>query len=214
MSETIVDHICQCRHCTPDLFPSGPPVNPGHFAVRFGHTGGRLQPFLNDVPEMKATEILCGSPGFVYVFTAPVHRCSCGEGVCEEVKIGETRVEGELLMPFKASSSCSVPGCPGRAAHRGRCPEHAEQLSRTHEIERGTSTDRGYGSTWRKRRDAYLREHPFCVDCWKLGREQYATEVDHIVPKSQGGADEESNYQPLCHEHHSAKTMREINRRR
>jgi 5-methylcytosine-specific restriction endonuclease McrA len=35
-------------------------------------------------------------------------------------------------------------------------------------------------------------------------------EVDHIVPKKQGGTDDESNLQSLCKPHHSAKTAREV----
>lgn len=80
------------------------------------------------------------------------------------------------------------------------------------EAERGTSTDRGYGAEWRKVRDAYLRENPYCVQCWAMGREVQAQDVDHVVPKRLGGADDPSNYQSLCESHHSAKTMREINR--
>jgi hypothetical protein len=41
-----------------------------------------------------------------------------------------------------------------------------------------------------------------------------ATEVDHVIPRQEGGTDDRSNLQPLCHDHHSAKTMREANARR
>lgn len=34
-------------------------------------------------------------------------------------------------------------------------------------------------------------------------------EVDHILPKSQGGTDDRMNLQGLCRHCHSAKTMRE-----
>jgi 5-methylcytosine-specific restriction protein A len=118
------------------------------------------------------------------------------------------------VSPLKAPTSCSVPGCPERAAQRGRCFKHAAHTQQQYEQARGTSTERGYGSAWRKVRGAYLLAYPFCVDCYKLGRMQYAEHVDHIVPKSQGGADDESNWQSLCASHHSAKTMREINRMR
>jgi len=36
-----------------------------------------------------------------------------------------------------------------------------------------------------------------------------ADEVDHVVPISTGGEDEESNYQALCKTHHSRKTFME-----
>ena len=118
------------------------------------------------------------------------------------------------MSPQMPRSACSTPGCPGRAVLRGRCVTHAEQVSRLIEQERGTSTERGYGAAWRKKRNEYLLENPFCVQCWALGREQYAEEVDHIIPKRLGGADDESNEQALCKQHHSMKTMKELNRAR
>lgn len=54
-----------------------------------------------------------------------------------------------------------------------------------------------------------LRSNPLCVLCLAEGRTTVATDVDHIVPRRQGGSDEESNLQPLCHSHHSQKTGRE-----
>jgi 5-methylcytosine-specific restriction endonuclease McrA len=33
-----------------------------------------------------------------------------------------------------------------------------------------------------------------------------ASDVDHIVPREEGGADDLANLQSLCHSHHSAKT--------
>jgi 5-methylcytosine-specific restriction protein A len=37
-----------------------------------------------------------------------------------------------------------------------------------------------------------------------------ATDVDHVLRKAAGGADDDSNLQSLCHSHHSAKTAREV----
>lgn len=54
-----------------------------------------------------------------------------------------------------------------------------------------------------------LRSDPLCVLCLAEGRTTLATDVDHIVPRRQGGSDEASNLQPLCHSHHSQKTGRE-----
>lgn len=36
-----------------------------------------------------------------------------------------------------------------------------------------------------------------------------ATDVDHIVPREQGGSDQWSNLQALCHSCHSKKTATE-----
>ena len=41
------------------------------------------------------------------------------------------------------------------------------------------------------------------LDCGEL-----ATNVDHIIPRRDGGADESNNFQALCHSHHSQKTAR------
>ena len=43
-----------------------------------------------------------------------------------------------------------------------------------------------------------------CQQCGHFGKE-----VDHIVPKVEGGSDRADNLQTLCHECHSRKTMRE-----
>ena len=45
-----------------------------------------------------------------------------------------------------------------------------------------------------------------CQPCLKSGRPTQATAVDHIVPKSQGGGDEDSNLQAICKPCHDAKT--------
>jgi 5-methylcytosine-specific restriction protein A len=51
-----------------------------------------------------------------------------------------------------------------------------------------------------------LRRFPWCVVCQAEGKTTRATDVDHIVPRRQGGTDDQSNLMPLCHSHHSQKT--------
>lgn len=75
---------------------------------------------------------------------------------------------------------------------------------------RDDSTPRQRGGAWTKRRAAYLRTHPLCVHCERVGMVTPADEVDHVVPLCEGGADNESNYQPLCVSCHKAKTAKEI----
>ena len=62
------------------------------------------------------------------------------------------------------------------------------------------STARGYGYKWQKARERFLREHPLCCYCERIGRVTPATIVDHIIPHE--GDDSlmwnESNWQPLC----------------
>jgi len=70
---------------------------------------------------------------------------------------------------------------------------------------RPSATRRGYGETWRRFRRWYLKLHPVCAHC---GRG--ASEVDHIVPLSEGGAHlDPGNSQALCKGCHSRKTRAE-----
>lgn len=74
---------------------------------------------------------------------------------------------------------------------------------------RASASQRGYGSEWRIIRAEHLLMEPYCAD----GCGERATEVDHIVPRRQGGTDDHDNLQSLTKAHHSAKTMRESVRR-
>ena len=73
---------------------------------------------------------------------------------------------------------------------------------------RGGADARGYDSRWRKARKLFLERNPLCVECRKEGRLTPATVVDHIIPH-RGDRKlfwDESNWQPLCKEHHDRKT--------
>ena len=107
-------------------------------------------------------------------------------------------------MPSKPFRPCRVAGCPSPAVIAGRCRKHARDIRREYDKDRPNAAQRGYDRAWRGIRASYLREHPYCSEC-----NAPATDVDHIVPREQGGSDEWANLQALCHRHHSAKTMRE-----
>lgn len=62
------------------------------------------------------------------------------------------------------------------------------------------------GTTLQNRRRRWFQVNPLCVHCEAVGRVKVATELDHKVPLCKGGADDESNFQGLCAEHHKAKT--------
>ena len=80
-------------------------------------------------------------------------------------------------------------------------------------VGRAGATPRTRGGAWMRARAAWLREHPLCVECDRLGFVSIDVEVDHRIPLWEGGADDPSNYQTLCREHHQAKTAREARRR-
>ena len=76
--------------------------------------------------------------------------------------------------------------------------------------ERGTSTERGYGTRWRKLRTiAMRRDHWLCQPCRRAGKVTPATECDHITPKAKGGTDSLNNLQAICAPCHKEKTQAE-----
>ena len=105
-------------------------------------------------------------------------------------------------MPGRASAICKRPGCPFTATQRGYCASHAGAVLPAQP--RPSAASQGYGAKWRALRARYLKLHPMCE--W-AGCAELATDVDHIVPKAQGGPDAWENLQALCHSHHSRKTV-------
>lgn len=93
---------------------------------------------------------------------------------------------------------------PGRVA--------AAPTRRIHSV---AETQRTRGSAWVKiRQRVLLRDRGLCVACRAQGLVTVATEVDHIVPLSEGGGDNESNLQSLCKPCHDAKSAEDGERRR
>ena len=63
---------------------------------------------------------------------------------------------------------------------------------------------------WKRVRQVVLSFEPLCRICMSHGRVTAASEVDHIVPRSEGGdLYDRSNLQPLCQPCHFDKTARE-----
>lgn len=74
----------------------------------------------------------------------------------------------------------------------------------------GNRHARGYGTAWDKLRKVIMaRDKGLCQSCLRTGRPEKASQVDHIVPKSQGGTDEPSNCEAICLPCHKVKTARE-----
>lgn len=103
-------------------------------------------------------------------------------------------------MPYAPPRPCPQPGCPALIRGRERsCPAHAR--------EREKRKPARIGGRKRMRRNQRLaRVNPLCVRCEAKGIVRPVDQWDHIVPLSQGGADDESNLQGLCDDCHREKT--------
>jgi 5-methylcytosine-specific restriction protein A len=79
------------------------------------------------------------------------------------------------------------------------------------ERQRPSAARRGYGSRWRRARQAFLKRNPLCVACRAEGQLEAATVVDHVVPH-RGDTRlfwDRANWQSMCKSCHDAKTARE-----
>ncbi|WP_340004435.1 HNH endonuclease [Paenibacillus sp. FSL K6-0276] len=104
---------------------------------------------------------------------------------------------------------CSRVGC--RNLTRGRyCADHIKEKHQ-YDRYRGTASQRGYDSQWRKVRLGFLRKHPLCVHCLVAGKVVAATVVDHIKPHKGDKVLfwDRANWQALCASCHSIKTVKE-----
>lgn len=116
-------------------------------------------------------------------------------------------------MPTSPLGACSAPRCPGRATHKGKCERHFEEWQQRYEASRPSSTARGYGGYWQKRRLEFLATHPVCCTCGAP-----ATLPDHFPvsvaegkrrgwPERQIHGD--ANLRPMCKTCHDTRTSRD-----
>lgn len=115
-------------------------------------------------------------------------------------------------MPSKPKKPCSFPSCP-KLTNGRFCEEHEKQENKNYEkYRRDPSSKRRYGRAWKRIRDRYVLQHPFCEECQKKGVLTKTEEVHHILPLSRGGNHAESNLMALCKSCHSAITARDGDR--
>lgn len=119
-------------------------------------------------------------------------------------------------MPVAASRPCRHPGC-GQLVRDGSgyCPAHqADRKAGTFaDPRRGSRHERGYGAQWDRDRKRILeRDAGLCQICLGNGQVTLATQVDHIIPKCDGGTDDADNLQAICKPCHQAKTAAESQR--
>jgi 5-methylcytosine-specific restriction protein A len=90
----------------------------------------------------------------------------------------------------------------------------APRLDVSHERDRGTTHERGYGWQWQQLRQIVLNDEPLCRRCSSRNRVSGAVLVDHIVPLLDGGTHDRSNLQSLCFDCHAVKTQADVRARR
>lgn len=114
-------------------------------------------------------------------------------------------------MPKAAPKVCSKAGC-GAVVHDGgtRCAAHPKQHNWEPDSVRGNRHERGYGKEWEEIRAIVLsRDNYLCVPCRTKHIISKAVQVDHKIPKDQGGTDSVNNLQSICDRCHKIKTARE-----
>lgn len=105
-------------------------------------------------------------------------------------------------MPRKPKRPCSYPGCPELTEGRF-CEKHEKEENKRYEkYDRDPAVRRRYGRAWKRIRDKFVSEHPFCEVCYGNGILVETEEVHHKIPLSKGGTHERSNLIALyksCH---------------
>ncbi|MCR5864663.1 HNH endonuclease [Aquincola sp. J276] len=118
-------------------------------------------------------------------------------------------------MPQAAPRPCTQVGCGVLVRDgSGRCAAHKVVAGAFADRRRGSRHERGYGTAWDKQRKRILqRDAGICQACLP-GAVHAGTEVDHRVPKAEGGSDDDANLQTICRAAHQEKTAAEAARGR
>lgn len=98
-----------------------------------------------------------------------------------------------------------------KAAPTHRPMPHLAPVHRVESPDEAYGQGRG-GRPWRRKRDEVLRRDGYlckCDDCVAENRLLIAHEVDHIVPKAEGGTDDPSNLRAINRDCHRAKSAKE-----
>ena len=116
-------------------------------------------------------------------------------------------------MPRRPMKQCAKPACHHRveSVQHVYCKQHRVEANKAYDEQRGSSSSRGYGAKWRRLRKLVLNRDPLC-QCDDPTCNKPSTDVDHIIPKRDGGRDSMDNLQGLAHECHSRKTALEDGR--
>jgi len=103
-------------------------------------------------------------------------------------------------MPIGAMRPCLYPGC-SKLVKSGRCTKHAKAYTKYTNRPNDPALN---NRTWRKLRKLVLARDPICKHCKRVP----SVDVDHIVPRKDGGDNSMSNLQGLCKSCHSKKSAK------
>ena len=120
----------------------------------------------------------------------------------------------EVLMPHKPKKPCAYPGCP-KLTDGQYCAEHKKLMDKQYDmyVRSRPAYEFYHSHVWKKKRQDFLIEHPFCEECRRQGRLTKAILVDHIIPIGMGGsAFDDENLQALCASCHGKKSVIEGSR--
>lgn len=123
-----------------------------------------------------------------------------------------------LPMPNAAARPCRHASCGALVRDgSGYCALHQadRQIGKFGDARRGSRQSRGYGAEWEQTRKRILsRDKGLCQVCMADGKLRPAKQVDHKVPKFEGGSEDDDNLQAICVDCHKAKTAVEAQRGR
>lgn len=103
--------------------------------------------------------------------------------------------------------------CGALTRNASRCDTHQAAWQARQDAQRGSSTQRGYGTTWRRNRDTAVAHHraqhgDWCPGYGVPGHPVVDLTGDHRIPKSRGGTDDPDNIDVLCRACNSRKHNR------
>jgi 5-methylcytosine-specific restriction protein A len=116
-------------------------------------------------------------------------------------------------MPSRPPRVCARPGCTRTTKAGPYCAQctaarQAKRKPADYDAHRPSAARRAYGRKWQPIRAAVLRRDAYiCQHCGQPAGK--SAHVDHIVPKAEGGTDDQDNLETLCRGCHSRKTVRE-----
>ena len=107
------------------------------------------------------------------------------------------------MLPRLPKKPCKYPGCPN-LTDKTYCEEHEKEMNCAYEkYGRDKAVRRKYGRAWKRIRDKYASQHPFCERCFEKGIVVPVQEVHHIKPLSEGGTHDQENLIALCKSCHA-----------